>query len=154
MKSSEARTSVSYRHCSYPGAVISLSPNRTPCSGRSLSNEEANCFPPNFTVYRQRRDQLQLRAKFAEDEQDTEAGERVPGGDFDMSDDEDWQGSGSNASRSLVLVQSALEASSNLVDEYVQEAMSANGESGYFDTQTLSSPPSDPHFAFDEHDHV
>jgi hypothetical protein len=93
-------------------------------------------------------DQLQLRAQFAED------GERVSGGDFDISDDEDWQGTESNASRSLALVQSALEASSNLVDEYVQEAMSANCENGYFDDPTPSSPSSDPHFGFDEHDHV
>jgi len=71
-----------------------------------------------------------------------------------MSDYEDWQGAGSNASRSLALVQSALEASSNLVDEYVQEAMSANCENGYFDISTPSLPPSDPHFVFDEHDHV
>ena len=71
-----------------------------------------------------------------------------------MSDYEDWQGAGSNASRSLALVQSALEVSSNLVDEYVQEAMSANCENGYFDYPTPSSPPSDPHFGFDEHDHV
>ena len=39
-------------------------------------------------------DQLQLQAQFAEDGQDTEAGERVSGGDLDMSDDEDWQGVG------------------------------------------------------------
>lgn len=71
-----------------------------------------------------------------------------------MSDDEDWQGAGSDAIRSLGLVQSALEASSNLVDEYVQEAMSANCENGYLNTSTPSSPPSDPHFEFDEHDHV
>ena len=100
-------------------------------------------------------DQLQLRAQFAEDGEENEAGERVSAGDFDISDDEDWQGTGSNASRSLALVQSALEASSNLVDEYVQEAMSANCENGYFDSPTPSSPPpSNPHFGFDEHDHI
>ena len=60
----------------------------------------------------------------------------------------------SNASRSLALVQSVLEASSNSLDEYLQEAMSANYENGYFDNPAPSSASSDSHFQFDEHDHV
>src|SRR5438045_5388613 len=73
-----------------------------------------------------------------------------------MSDDDDWEDEGSDASRSLALLQSALEASSNSLDEYVQEAMDANYENGYFDNSLAipSSPSSDPHFEFDEHHHV
>ena len=99
-------------------------------------------------------DQLQLRAQFAEEGEDTERGDHMFSGHFDMSDDEDWQDEASNASRSLAVVQSALEASSNSLDEYVQEAMDANCENGYFDNSMPSSPSPDPHFEFGEHRHV
>ena len=81
-------------------------------------------------------------------------GDHVSSGHFNISDDEDWQDAGSDASWTLALVQSALDASSNSLDEYVQEAMDANCENGYFDNLMPSSPISDLHFGFDEHHHV
>ena len=98
--------------------------------------------------------QLQLRAQFAEEGGDTEMRDDVFSGHFDMSDDEDWQDKGSDVSRSLALVQSALEASSDSLDEYVQEAMDANWENGYFDDSMPLSPSSDLDFEFDEHPHT
>ena len=163
----------SVHFCLVSALFISWSYNQPPAKSSTISWEEffrmrEETLPPRILRYignlallhkskeEARIDQLQLRAQFAEEGQDTKAGERVSGGNFDMSDDEDWQAVGSNASRSLALVQSALEASSNSLDEYVQEAMSANCENGYFDNPTLSFPPSDPHFGFDDHagDHV
>jgi hypothetical protein len=49
-----------------------------------------------------------------------------------------------------------LEASSNSLDEYVQEAVDANHENGYFDNSLTmpSSPSSNPHFEFDEYHHI
>ena len=100
--------------------------------------------------------QLQLRAQFAEEREDTEVGDPICSNHFDMSDDEDWKDEGSDASQSLALVQTALEASSDSFDEYVQEAMDANYENGYFDNSLAipSSPSFVPHFEFHEHHHV
>jgi hypothetical protein len=68
--------------------------------------------------------------------------------DDDEARDHEWFFDSNNTTWALAAAQSALEGSSDSVDEYVQEAMSANFANGYFNTtpESPSAFPAQPAF--------
>jgi hypothetical protein len=64
-----------------------------------------------------------------------------------LSLDDDQEEMDNDISRSLALVQSSLEGSLESLDEYVQEAMNANFDNGYFqDSVAVPLSPDIPNF--------
>src|SRR5579859_5479707 len=92
-------------------------------------------------------DQLRLLAQYGEEEQATSSDQPFDEYFEMLGIDDDQEEMDSNMTRSLALVQSSLEGSLENLDEYVQEAMDANFDNGYFqDSITVPSSPNIPNF--------
>lgn len=91
-------------------------------------------------------DQLRLHAQYGNDEDDNDGDAYTSHAHFDtLSDDDednDWDFAANNTTRSLAVVQSALEGALDSADIYVREAMDANCVNGYFDNTRESPAPS------------
>jgi hypothetical protein len=91
-------------------------------------------------------DQLRLHAQYGNDGDDNDGDANTSHAYFDAlsDDDEDhnWDFAANNTTRSLAVVQSALEGALDSADKYVGEAMDANCANGYFDITRESLAPS------------
>src|SRR5579859_5484676 len=94
-------------------------------------------------------DQLQLLAKYGEEGRVTSSNQPFDEYFEMLGVDDDQEEMDSDMTRSLALVQSSLEGSLESLDEYVQEAMDANFDNGYFqDSIAIPSSPDVPNFDF------
>ena len=91
-------------------------------------------------------DQLRLHAQYDNDGDNNDGDANTLHAHFDTLNDDDednhWDFAVNNTTRSLAVVQSALEDALDSADKYVREAMDANCANGYFDITQESPTPS------------